>query len=279
MAKNIPKNDIEAFTFASSEVNMVSQIFIKVVELFTGKLILRNLYNDYLLEDNSPENFWHDAIKKLSLNVISHYHSNTPINKQGRLIIVANHAFGVIDGIILCSLISKIRQDYMMITHKVLRQAEAVKGKIIPIDFVKSQEAVISNINAKKTAEEYLKKDGVIVIFPSGTIATRNKLSKNICADDGEWKQFTSRLAKKTNSPILPIFFEGENSQLFHIANKFGLTFKYALMMYELRRKIGSTINIHIGEVIKSEKIFSIGDLKEITKYIRKKTYSLDPLN
>jgi hypothetical protein len=47
--------------------------------------------------------------------------------------------------------------------------------------------------------------------------------------------------------------------------------------MYELKRKIGDTINLHIGEVIDFNKLKEIGDLKEITKYIRKQTYSLDP--
>ena len=77
-----------------------------------------------------------------------------------------------------------------------------------------------------------------------------NKISKKIKADDGDWKQFTSKLAIKTSSPILPIFFEGENSQLFHIANKIGQTFRYSLMMYELKRKIGDTINLHFGKII-----------------------------
>ena len=48
-------------------------------------------------------------------------------------------------------------------------------------------------------------------------------------------------------------------------------------MMYELKRKIGDTIHLHIGDIIESNKIKEIGDLKEITKFIRKKTYALDP--
>ena len=124
-----------AFTFASSEVNIFSQNFIKLAELCTGKLKLKKLYDEYLIENNPPEDFWHDAIKKLKLNLIPFYHSSKKIPKEGRLIVVANHAFGVVDGVCICSLISKIRQDYKMITHKVLRQADAVKKKIIPIDF------------------------------------------------------------------------------------------------------------------------------------------------
>ena len=73
------------------------------------------------------------------------------------------------------------------------------------------------------------------------------------------------------------MFFEGQNSHLFHIANKIGQTFRYSLMMYELKRKIGDTIKIHIGEAIPFERIKKIGDLKETTKFLRKATYSLDP--
>jgi len=266
-----------AFTFASSEVNIVSQQFIKFTELFTGKLKLKKLYDQYLLEENPPENFWNDAIKKLKLNLQTNYHEGSFIPNKGRLIIAANHAFGVADGGTLCSLVSKIRQDYKIITHKVLRQAEAVKDKIIPIDFSRNKQAVLSNIKARKEAEEYLINNGVIIMFPSGQIATKENLKLNTKAHDGDWKQFVSKLIVKTKCPVLPAYFEGQNSQLYHIANKMGQTFRYSLLMYELTRKIGDTINLHFGEIIPYKNFEQIGNLIEITKYIRNKTYSLDP--
>ena len=93
------KDNKLAFTFASAEVSKIGQQFIKITELLTGKLILKKLYDQYLLENNPPENFWNDALKKLKLSVVSHYHSETGIPKNGRLIVVANHAFGVADGV------------------------------------------------------------------------------------------------------------------------------------------------------------------------------------
>ena len=266
-----------AFTFASSEVNKISQNFIKIAELMTGKLTLKKLYDQYLIENNPPENFWKDAIKKLQINLVTHFSTESFIPEKGRLIIIANHAFGVADGLSICSLVSQIRQDYQMITHKVLRHADAVKSKILPIDFTGTKEAILSNIEIRKSAEKFLKDNGVVIIFPSGKIATKEKLNMQTKATDGNWKQFASKLALKTKSPVLPIFFEGQNSQLFHIANKIGQTFRYSLMMYELKRKIGHTINMHIGDIITANKILEIGDLIEITKFIRKKTYDLDP--
>ena len=261
-----------AFTFASSEVNFLSQQFIKIIELLTGKMKLKNLYDQYLLENNPPENFWHDAVKKLKFNLQTFYQEGSFIPKSGRLIIVANHAFGVADGVSLCSVVSSIRQDYKMITHKVLRQADAVKEKIIPIDFSPNRSAILANIDARKEAEKVLQNDGVIVIFPSGQIATKEDLKPNTKANDGDWKQFVSKLIIKTKSPVLPSYFEGQNSQLYHIANKMGQTFRYSLLMHELTRKIGDTINLHFGKIIPYYEFEEIGNLIEITKFIRNKT-------
>ena len=270
-------SDNIAFTFASSEVNPLGRAFIQVTELGTGKLKLKKLYDQYLQENRPPENFWHDAVKKLELKILPKFHSDVGIPLKGRLIVIANHAFGVADGVTLCSLISNVRQDYKLMTHKVLRQAEAVKDKIIPFDFSQNKEAIRDNIQSRKIAEETLKNDGVLVIFPAGAISTKAKLKRKEKAIDSEWKQFTSKLSIRTKSPVLPMYFEGQNSHLFHLANKMGQTFRYSLMMYELKRKIGDTINVHIGDLITSKTIKEIGDLISITKYLREKTYSLDP--
>ena len=262
------KNKI-VFTFATAEVNFIGQIFIKITELLTGKLKLKKLYDEYLSENRPPELFWDDAVDKLNFTLITNFQEGSYIPKKGKLIVIANHAFGVADGVSICSAISKVRQDYKMVTHKVLRQAEAVKDKILPIDFNENREALITNINTRKEAEKVLHNEGVLVLFPSGTIATKQNLKKNTKADDGEWKQWVSKLVLKTKSPVLPIFFDGQNSQLYHIANKIGQTFRYSLCMYELKRKIGDDIHMYFGSLIPYENLVKIGDIKKITQYLR----------
>ena len=270
------KNNI-AFTFATAEVNRIGQLFIMITELLTGKLKLKKLYDEYLSENRPPQLFWDDAVRKLDLKLITNFKKNSYIPSKGKLIVIANHAFGVADGVSICSVLSKVRQDYKMVTHKVLRQADAVKDKILPIDFNETKEALLTNINTRKEAEKVLLNDGVIVLFPSGRIATKKNLNKNTKADDGEWKQWVSKLILKTKSPVLPIFFDGQNSQWYHMANKLGLTFRYSLCMYELKRKIGDSINMYFGSIISYEDLAEIGDIKEITLHLRSVTYSLDP--
>ena len=113
------KNKI-VFTFATAEVNFIGQIFIKITELLTGKLKLKKLYDEYLSENRPPELFWDDAVDKLNLNLITNFQDGSYIPKKGKLIVIANHAFGVADGVSICSAISKVRHDYKMITHKVV---------------------------------------------------------------------------------------------------------------------------------------------------------------
>ena len=110
-----------ALTFSNSEVNPIGKIIIQLTELGTGKIKLVKLYDQYLRENLPPENFWHDAIERLDLRVQAHYHSKNNIPENGRLVVIANHAFGIADGLTICSLISKIIQDYKIITHKVLQ--------------------------------------------------------------------------------------------------------------------------------------------------------------
>jgi len=269
-------NDL-VFSFAASEVGPLSRAFIKLTELSTGQPKLKRIYDNYVKENRPPEMFWHDAVERLDLKISIHSKSNQQIPRVGRLLIVANHPFGVADGITICSMVTKIRQDVRLLTHRVLSQAPAISHQILPIDFSLSRNARINNIETKRKAQSHLENEGVVILFPNGEISSTKKLKQK--AVDKEWKTFVSKLALKCKTPILPLFFEGQNSNVFHIANKINQTLRYSVMMYELCKRMGKEINVHVGDLIKYEDIKEIGDLKEITKYLRNQTYKLDPDN
>ena len=263
------------FSFAASEVSPISRAFIRLTELSTGQPKLKKIYDKYLLDNRPPELFWNDAIERLKFKLIINTKNNFSIPEKGRLLIVANHAFGVADGLTICSIVTKKRNDVRLLTHRVLSQAPAISHQILPIDFSETKQALINNIMTKRKAQEHLENNGVVIIFPSGEISSKINLKHK--AYEKEWKTFASKLALKSKSPVLPIYFEGENSKVFHLANRMGQTFRYSVMMYELQKKIGKEIYVHIGNLIDYETIRGIGDLKKITNHLRKETYRLDP--
>ena len=144
------ENSTPIFSVANGGLGPVSSAFIRGVEKITGQPKIKQLYLDYVNDDRPDDLFWQDAVQRLKLNVRLNYDSGAFIPKTGRLLVIANHPFGVIDGLILCSEISKVRQDYKIITHQVLRQAPAVMHQILPIDFDTTEEALKTNGNPQR---------------------------------------------------------------------------------------------------------------------------------
>ena len=113
------KND-QIFSFAANDVSALSRLFIRFSELTTGQPKLKKIYDNYIKEQRPAEFFWNDAVSRLDLKVNIISKNTKPIPKNGRLLIVSNHPFGVVDCITICSIVTKVRNDVKLLTHEVL---------------------------------------------------------------------------------------------------------------------------------------------------------------
>ena len=266
------------FSYASKlEHNFAQRLIIKTIENITGKRKLEKLYKDYSENAGEPVYFWRDILKLMDIKVINKSSDPLIVPSKGSLIVIANHPFGIIDGLILCSLISDHRTDFKIMTHETLTFLPQLSKFILPVDFSNNKkETIKNNIETANRAKKHLKDNkGVLIIFPSGSVAT----AKNILSDaeDDKWKLFPAKLIHQTKSDILPIYFEGKNGLLFHLfASKINnQTLKYSTYIHETKKKIGKKINIYSGKVIKYDKIESIKDRSELMNYLKKITYAL----
>lgn len=259
------------FSFADGEMGPISNAFIRGLEMVTGQPRIKNIYLDYVNDDRPDHLFWQDAVKRLELDVNLKFDIGAEIPKTGRLLVIANHPFGVIDGLILCSEISKVRQDYKIITHQVLRQAPAVMHQILPISFEETPEALAINMQTRKDAAEQIKNGGALVLFPAGAIS----LASNVVgpATDADWKKFAAKLATIEDTTILPVFFNGQNSKSYMLARKISQTLGYSLMFHEICRRIGSQVDVRIRKPITSNDLKQFSSRTDITNYLRDITY------
>ena len=265
------KNDIPIFSFADGELGPISNAFIRGLEKVTGQPRIKRLYVDYVNDDRPDSLFWQDAVDRLSLSVNVMMDKGAYIPETGRLLVIANHPFGVIDGLILCSEISKIRQDYKIMTHQVLRQAPAVMHQILPVDFENTEAALRINMQTRKDAVQQIRNDGAVILFPSGGISLAPKVIG--MAEDYEWKTFAAKLALMENTTILPVFFSGQNSLMYMAARKLSQTLGYSLMFREIVRRIGSTVDVTIRKPIPSSDLSHFETRNEVTSYLRSLTY------
>lgn len=264
------------FSFADGEMGPIANSFIRVMEKVTGQPKIKKIYFDYVDDERPRELFWSDALERLNISYNAKKERHADIPKTGRLLVIANHPFGVIDGLILCSIIGKVRQDYRIITHQVLRQAPAVKDKILPIDFSETETALQTNLETRKAAQKHLKEeDGVVIIFPAGGISLAPKLIGP--AFDSEWKTYAAKLAQTKDTTILPVYFDGRNSVIYQMARRLSVTLGYSLMFREICKQMNGCVDVTFRTPIQASDLEMFTNRNEITDFLRQRTYGLDP--
>jgi len=191
--------------------------------------------------------------------------------------IVANHPFGVLDGLVICWLTSKIRSKFKVLTHSLLLRASETKDFLLPIDFSESKKAMITNLETRKTARRILDEGGTIVVFPGGTVSTTKRFY-NKTALDPSWRNFTSRLIKRSKPTILPLHFTGQNSFLFQTASHLSETLRSSLLFHEVKRRINTKVPVIIGDPISYSDIDESLSNTELSEYLRNTTYKINPI-
>lgn len=262
-------------TYASQCDGPLARSFIRIVEVLTGQLKLKKLYEIYQLEMQSSVDFWGAAMRLLNLSLEYDTAKLAAIPREGPLIIVANHPFGLVDGLLIGSLTNRVRSDFKVLTNARLYPPDAdVQRYILPIDFDQTEEALKTNLETRATARRHIKGGGCLIIFPAGGVATTpTPFSRR--AIDLDWKPFTARLIHEAKASVVPIYFHGQNSRLFQIASHISMTARLALLLHEVANKIGRSFHATIGDVIGYDAMCGIGNSKELCTFLRNCTYRL----
>lgn len=260
-------------SYASPEDPLLKAALIKSIERLSGKRKLEKMYRGVLEDLDTMDTFWEAALAQLQVQLEYNQAQLDKIPDQGPLIFIANHPFGVVDGLIICFLASKARRNFKILINRALCREERIAHYMLPIDFNETREAVLVNIDSKKRAMETLQQGGAIVIFPAGGIATsEGPFGK---ATDLEWKLFTAKLIQMTEATVVPVFFHGQNSRIFQIASQFSLTLRLSLIVHEVKNMIGKPVHFTIGDPIPYQQLASIKQRKELLNHLREVTYGL----
>ncbi len=269
------KNDVARdISYATSANGFMGQLFIRSIENITGRIGLIKRAKDYDIEVAKGHNFWKVIVDRynIKMNLIKGSLENIP--KKGPVVIVSNHPFGILDGLLLGYILSKTRKDFKIIANRVFRKAKDLDEVVLPISFEENREGNIQNINTRNEAIRFLKGGGIVGVFPGGTVATSAKLfSRPI---DPFWKRFTSKLILKSGATVVPIFFGGSNSRLFQIASHMSYNLRMALLIREFGRQVDRKVDVAIGKKIGSKYLQRYAkDLDGMMEYLRVQSYLL----
>jgi putative hemolysin len=263
------------FSYAERSDPPFKRGVIRLVERATGQPKLKQLYLENQRRPRPAESFWQAAVRSLDLDVRYDDAALGRLPRTGPAIFIANHPYGVLDGIVISWLIEKVRPDFMVLTHSVLLRAHEVRDFVLPVDFTGTTAARETNLRTRATARAHLDKGGAVVVFPAGAVSTAPDRLGLKPAVDAPWGPFVSQLIQRSQATVAPIHFGGQNSRLFQIASHLSLTLRLSLIFHEVKSRIGTTLPVAIGAPIPFDEIAHIRDRQALADHLRAVTYAL----
>lgn len=276
----MPSRDRDAardITYASSAKGRGGRAMIRVMENATGRLRMIRKAKGYDVEVAAGQDFWQVMSDRygLKLDVVGGSLENIP--KTGPLIVVSNHPYGILDGLMMGRILSERRDgEFRVLAHRIFRRAADLERIILPISFDETKEAAKLNLATRAEAVRYLNEGGAIGIFPGGTVSTSAKPFSQPM--DPSWRTFTAKMISKSGATVVPVFFEGRNSRLFQLASHIHSTLRTGMFIREFKTKINKPVRVVVGKPITPEVLETYKkDPKGCMDFLRKATYELSP--
>ncbi|MGH9750690.1 MAG: lysophospholipid acyltransferase family protein [Candidatus Polarisedimenticolia bacterium] len=192
---------------------------------------------------------------------------------HGPLIVVANHPRGGADGLVLLSLLRRVRPDVRILGNFLLERIPELRPDLFPVDPFGGDGAGARSRAGLRAAIRWVRGGGALIVFPAGEVS-RLSLREGRVADP-PWDRTAGRLALQCRVPVLPIFLAGRNGPLFQIAGLLHPRLRTALLPRALLDLRGRTVQARTGGPIRPERLRSLPDAEAVTSYLRARTHLL----
>lgn len=251
---------------ANEKINkLVSVGFAKFLMHILRLSKINKLYSQ--IDNKEGIEFIDALLQKLKINYEFDESELKNIPEKGPFIAISNHPFGGIDGILLIKMMHYRRTDFKVMANFLLK-------KIIPLrNYFFGEKEINHEKNFKiDTPIEYLQKGNAIGIFPAGEVSSYNADFKVV---DKQWSTFSLRYIKNAEVPILPVYFQGNNSTLYHLLGLIHPNLRTVKLPSELLNKKKRPIKIRIGKPIPLCEQKQFVDIDRFGRYLRARTFGL----
>jgi putative hemolysin len=195
------------------------------------------------------------------------------IPSKGPALLVANHPFGMLEGLILGSLLSGIRPDFRFVANSLLADIPEIAARTLSVDPFGETTSIHGNCQALRQAWRWLQQGGMLVTFPAGEVSNLQGIPPAV--QDSAWNSRLLRIARRTGAPVVPAFFSGRNGLMFQMAGLLHPAFRTALLCRELVNKRGGRFTLALGTPVRAESMARFATDRDLTDHVRARTYAL----
>jgi len=233
-----------------------------------GIQVLDEIYRQHALEGLPPFEFVERSLAALDLTVESEpANLNGTVPSEGPVLVVCNHPYGGVEALALAQVLKSVRTDIKFLANTGLQVFRELQSLFIATNPLKISQQNLSSI---RQCEAHLRQGGLLVIFPAGKVSFRPRGSVRI--RDTDWNRIVGHLANHTSATMLPVFFSGTNSPLFHALGNLWDRFKLLMLPREFLRMRGRKIRFNVGNPIPAA-VWRHLDDRALTHYARLMTY------
>jgi len=269
--------DRRTLTYANSFDDRWTSFAIRAIEWMTGKLKILRMVNKFERDNEKyrGQKFWRGALNVMGIELQTPLEQLQNIPSEGPVVVVANHPHGMVDGMIFADLIGRVRQDYRILTRSVLTGLdEAASSFMIPVPFPHDPDAQRKMVEMRGKAMAHLKDGGVVALFPSGVVMRSDTWFGP--AIEQEWNVFTAQLIRRSGARVVPIFYPGQNSRAYQIANKLSPILRQGLLLHEIVRSCDKPQAPIIGAPLTDEQMERLqSDPRGFMAWLRQHTLDL----
>ncbi len=267
--------DKRRLSYANTFPSPAKRTVIRTMEWLTGKLTLLRLIRKFESEGvETGQGFWAHALRVMGITLDTPPGEIANIPADGPVIVVANHPHGLVDGMVLAELIGRVRSDYKILTRSLLTGIPEIEQFMIPVPFPHEEDAIQKSLTMRKAAMAHLAAGGVVVLFPSGVVASSDTWWGP--AIERDWNPFTAKMILKSGAAVVPIRFPGANSRAYQIADKLSATLRQGLLLHEVVHALNRSQRPHVGRPFDPEEIAGRRENpRELMAWMREETLAL----
>ena len=269
--------DMRRLSYSGTFTNPFKVGTIRAIEWLTAKMKLLSMIRSFERE-GAPVGvaFWTKAIRHMGIRLDTPPEEIARIPATGPVVVLANHPHGLVDGMIMAEMVSRIRPDFRILTRSLLSGIPEIEEFMIPVPFPHEANARELGLEMRDKAMVHLKNNGVVILFPAGRVASSETWFGP--AVEAEWNVFTHKMIRASGATIVPFHFTGQNSRYYQIANKLGATLRQGLLLYEIKRALFKPQRPYIGEPIPASELDKWpGNPRGFLAWLREHTLSLGP--
>lgn len=252
-------------------IGALLRLFGPLGDMLLGLKKMDRFYRKHKLPGLDKISFIQTLLRGLGVEFSFDYSELERIPAAGRVLVTSNHPFGGIEGIILAYLLWRVRPDIKILANLALGFIYELRSFFIFTNPLKSYNP--RNIGSIRACVGWLKGDGLLAMFPAGRVAFYHKRLKRVT--DGHWNKIAAKLARLTDSRVVPVFISGRNSNLFYRLGRIYYRFRLLMLPRELLNSGRNKIGVHVGRPIPYSHLSQFQSSRSLTEYLRMRTYLL----